>query len=132
MDRVKNLLSPLASGTINDTLVSLSETQGPSRVTEKCQRTHVLSSQKLVVIGGTMETARRASVSAWNGFVDCNTISLLAFSHETRSAVKSQNSVLPDRALLSGGLSGKCGSPADVRAGHPKLNWCWLISLPTV
>ncbi|KAF7370924.1 Mitochondrial chaperone bcs1 [Mycena sanguinolenta] len=25
---------------------------------------------KLVVIGGTMETARRASVSAWNGFVD--------------------------------------------------------------
>ncbi|KAF9647688.1 P-loop containing nucleoside triphosphate hydrolase protein [Thelephora ganbajun] len=45
MDKVKNLLSPLASGTINDTL-------------------------KLVVIGGTMETARRASVSAWNGFVD--------------------------------------------------------------
>lgn len=27
--------------------------------------------QKLVVIGGTVETARRASVSAWNGFVDC-------------------------------------------------------------
>ncbi|KAF9785436.1 P-loop containing nucleoside triphosphate hydrolase protein [Thelephora terrestris] len=45
MDKVKNLLSPLASGTINDTL-------------------------KLVVIGGTMETARRASASAWSGFVD--------------------------------------------------------------
>lgn len=29
------------------------------------------SPQKLVVIGGTVETARRASVSAWNGFVDC-------------------------------------------------------------
>lgn len=28
-------------------------------------------SQKLVVIGGTVETARRASISAWNGFVDC-------------------------------------------------------------
>lgn len=27
--------------------------------------------QKLVVIGGTVETARRASMSAWNGFVDC-------------------------------------------------------------
>ncbi|KAI0049157.1 hypothetical protein FA95DRAFT_951366 [Auriscalpium vulgare] len=26
--------------------------------------------QKLVVIGGTVETARRASVSSWNGFVD--------------------------------------------------------------
>src|ERR1700679_2883197 len=29
-------------------------------------------SQKLVVIGGTVETARRASISAWNGFVDCS------------------------------------------------------------
>ncbi|KAF9777253.1 P-loop containing nucleoside triphosphate hydrolase protein [Thelephora terrestris] len=43
MDKVKNLLSPLASGTINDTL-------------------------KLVVIGGTMETARRASASAGAAF----------------------------------------------------------------
>lgn len=25
---------------------------------------------KLVVLGGTVETARRASMSAWNGFVD--------------------------------------------------------------
>ncbi|KAH8806670.1 P-loop containing nucleoside triphosphate hydrolase protein [Flagelloscypha sp. PMI_526] len=50
MDALKNMLSPLAplamnSGGIQDTL-------------------------KLVVLGGTVETARRASVSAWNGFVD--------------------------------------------------------------
>ncbi|KAF9004477.1 P-loop containing nucleoside triphosphate hydrolase protein [Hymenopellis radicata] len=47
MDTFKSLLSPLAmnTGAIQDTL-------------------------KLVVIGGTVETARRASVSAWNGFVD--------------------------------------------------------------
>jgi len=30
--------------------------------------------QKLVVIGGTVETARRASMSAWNGFVDCENV----------------------------------------------------------
>ncbi|OBZ73947.1 putative mitochondrial chaperone BCS1-B [Grifola frondosa] len=47
MDALRNLLSPLttSTGAIQDTL-------------------------KLVVIGGTVETARRASVSAWNGFVD--------------------------------------------------------------
>lgn len=47
MDTIKNILSPFAvgSGAIQDTL-------------------------KLVVIGGTVETARRASVTAWNGFVD--------------------------------------------------------------
>ncbi|KAG6836692.1 hypothetical protein H0H93_004803 [Arthromyces matolae] len=47
MDALKNMLSPLGmnTGAIQDTL-------------------------KLVVIGGTVETARRASVSAWNGFID--------------------------------------------------------------
>lgn len=47
MDALKSILSPLGMNTnaIQDTL-------------------------KLVVIGGTVETARRASVSAWNGFVD--------------------------------------------------------------
>ncbi|KJA22832.1 hypothetical protein HYPSUDRAFT_87183 [Hypholoma sublateritium FD-334 SS-4] len=47
MDAIKSMLSPLgmSTGAIQDTL-------------------------KLVVIGGTVETARRASVSAWNGFVD--------------------------------------------------------------
>ncbi|KAG7443986.1 P-loop containing nucleoside triphosphate hydrolase protein [Guyanagaster necrorhizus] len=47
MDTIKSILSPLGmnTGAIQDTL-------------------------KLVVIGGTVETARRASVSAWNGFVD--------------------------------------------------------------
>ncbi|KAI0791922.1 P-loop containing nucleoside triphosphate hydrolase protein [Abortiporus biennis] len=47
MDALKSLLSPLTGtgGPLQDTL-------------------------KLVVIGGTVETARRASLSAWNGFVD--------------------------------------------------------------
>ncbi|KII86040.1 hypothetical protein PLICRDRAFT_307259 [Plicaturopsis crispa FD-325 SS-3] len=47
MDSLRNMLSPLGmnTGALQDTL-------------------------KLVVIGGTVETARRASVSAWNGFVD--------------------------------------------------------------
>ncbi|GLB41535.1 putative AAA ATPase family protein [Lyophyllum shimeji] len=47
MDTLKNILSPLGmnTGALQDTL-------------------------KLVVIGGTVETARRVSVSAWNGFVD--------------------------------------------------------------
>ncbi|KIK99120.1 hypothetical protein PAXRUDRAFT_30706 [Paxillus rubicundulus Ve08.2h10] len=47
MDTLKNMLSPLGMNTsaIQDTL-------------------------KLVVIGGTVETARRASISAWNGFID--------------------------------------------------------------
>ncbi|KAI0297469.1 P-loop containing nucleoside triphosphate hydrolase protein [Multifurca ochricompacta] len=48
MEAVKGFLAPLGLNTssIQDTL-------------------------KLVVIGGTVETARRASISAWNGFVDC-------------------------------------------------------------
>ncbi|KAI0258653.1 P-loop containing nucleoside triphosphate hydrolase protein [Gloeopeniophorella convolvens] len=47
MDAFKGLLAPLGlnTGSIQDTL-------------------------KLVVVGGTIETARRASLSAWNGFVD--------------------------------------------------------------
>ncbi|KAJ3743704.1 P-loop containing nucleoside triphosphate hydrolase protein [Lentinula detonsa] len=47
MNALKNVLSPLSmnTGAIHDTL-------------------------KLVVIGGTVETARRASMSAWNGFID--------------------------------------------------------------
>ncbi|KAJ7460705.1 P-loop containing nucleoside triphosphate hydrolase protein [Mycena latifolia] len=47
MNVLSSMLSPLgmSTGAIQDTL-------------------------KLVVIGGTVETARRASVSAWNGFVD--------------------------------------------------------------
>lgn len=47
MDALKGLLSPLgmSTGAVQDTL-------------------------KLVVIGGTVETARRASMSAWNGFID--------------------------------------------------------------
>ncbi|PFH50949.1 hypothetical protein AMATHDRAFT_85429 [Amanita thiersii Skay4041] len=50
MDAIKSILSPwgMGAGAVHDTLVG----------------------RKLVVIGGTVETARRMSVSAWNGFVD--------------------------------------------------------------
>ncbi|KAL1938219.1 hypothetical protein VTO73DRAFT_11863 [Trametes versicolor] len=48
MQAIKNLLSPLASSNSNP----------------------IQDTLKLVVIGGTVETARRASVSAWNGFID--------------------------------------------------------------
>ncbi|PCH36454.1 nucleoside triphosphate hydrolase protein [Wolfiporia cocos MD-104 SS10] len=48
MNTIKNLLSPLTATNNNPLQDTL----------------------KLVVIGGTMETARRASVSAWNGFID--------------------------------------------------------------
>ncbi|KAI0765613.1 hypothetical protein BD413DRAFT_163032 [Trametes elegans] len=67
MQTIKNLLSPLAgnSNPIQDTLVSLLARNVHSR------RTLTVPDQKLVVIGGTVETARRASVSAWNGFIDC-------------------------------------------------------------
>lgn len=68
MDAIKSLLSPLTMGTgaIQDTLVS----SYPTNVYLSSSH-HYPSPQKLVVIGGTVETARRASMSAWNGFVDC-------------------------------------------------------------
>ncbi|KAF8270707.1 P-loop containing nucleoside triphosphate hydrolase protein [Lactarius quietus] len=58
MEAVKGFLAPLGLNTnsIQDTL-------------------------KLVVIGGTVETARRASISAWNGFVDSFYLTA-HFSHE--------------------------------------------------
>lgn len=64
MDALKSLLSPLTSSTgpIQDTLVMLIAIFYFLDLTLY---------QKLVVIGGTVETARRASVSAWNGFIDC-------------------------------------------------------------
>jgi chaperone BCS1 len=65
MDTFKSLLSPfgVSSGSLNDTLVGLSSYPPPPPL--------IIVPQKLVVIGGTVETARRASMSAWNGFVDC-------------------------------------------------------------
>ena len=69
MEAVKGFLTPLGLNTnsIQDTLVCLFRSFPVLKV-------KVLSyvSQKLVVIGGTVETARRASISAWNGFVDCS------------------------------------------------------------
>ncbi|KZP28643.1 P-loop containing nucleoside triphosphate hydrolase protein [Athelia psychrophila] len=59
MDMFKSVLSPFGvnSGGIQDTL-------------------------KLVVIGGTVETARRASVSVWNGFVDSFFLTAHFSSHD--------------------------------------------------
>lgn len=71
MQAIKNLLSPLASSDSNpiqDTLVCGAPI---------CAWSTVLTAnfvQKLVVIGGTVETARRASISAWNGFIDCENV----------------------------------------------------------
>ena len=66
MDTLRNLLSPLTmgTGTIQDTMV------GPS-IRQNLVLVHLFLGQKLVVIGGTVETARRVSISAWNGFIDC-------------------------------------------------------------
>ncbi|KAI0070707.1 P-loop containing nucleoside triphosphate hydrolase protein [Panus rudis PR-1116 ss-1] len=49
MDTLKSLLSPL---------------------TGSSQTNPIQDTLKLVVLGGTVETARRVSVSAWNGFID--------------------------------------------------------------
>ena len=69
MQAIKSLLSPLTgnSNPIQDTLVSYSYSPPFARAETRVAR----RLQKLVVIGGTVETARRASVSAWNGFIDC-------------------------------------------------------------
>jgi chaperone BCS1 len=68
MEAVKGFLAPLGLNTssIQDTLVCILRSF-PTLV-----KVFSCISQKLVVIGGTVETARRASISAWNGFVDCS------------------------------------------------------------
>jgi chaperone BCS1 len=75
MDTLKNMLSPLGmnTGAIQDTLVC------PQIYYVFICLTHPLL-QKLVVIGGTVETARRASVSAWNGFVDCEPLVICCYT----------------------------------------------------
>lgn len=47
MDALRSLVSPLVNGS------------------------SVVDGMKLVVLGGTVETARRVSSSAWNHFVNC-------------------------------------------------------------
>lgn len=71
METVKSFLSPFGnvSASMQDTLVS-HPTPSPLYATHAKSGAY-FPKQKLVVIGGTVETARRASVSAWNGFVDC-------------------------------------------------------------
>jgi chaperone BCS1 len=69
MDAIKGSLGPLHLDTssILDTLVRMFRSS-PGKWSEGLS----YFSQKLVAIGGTIETARRASAFAWNGFVDCS------------------------------------------------------------
>jgi chaperone BCS1 len=69
MDALKSMLSPLGVGSANaiqDTLVRLRASFRKRKYTDIR-----FSLQKLVVIGGTVETARRASAGAWHTFLDC-------------------------------------------------------------
>jgi hypothetical protein len=57
-------------GALSDTMVRW------NTVKAQCSSslTHLVtlgSLQKLVVIGGTVETARRVASSSWNSFIDC-------------------------------------------------------------
>jgi chaperone BCS1 len=66
MEAIKGILAPLASNTksIQDTLVCI---LGSSAMDDDLSQ-----AQKLLVVGGAVEMARRASISAWDGFVDCS------------------------------------------------------------
>ena len=83
MDALKSIIFSRPS--LHDTLVSLAHPHSAHHPDD--------SFQKLVVIGGTVETARRVSVSAWNGFVDCMLNDICSF----RSDVVA--SLLPDRTF---------------------------------
>ena len=74
-----------------------------------------------------METARRASASAWNGFMDCKYIYSLPFLHNTRSATNPENSLFPNCTLLPGGLPGELPSKT-VRVNCPRLTGPWFLS----
>src|SRR5712691_1044188 len=67
MATVKDLLATLSlyANSIQDTLVCISGFYfAPGQYYDRI-------SQKLIVIGSIVETARRALISAWTGFVDC-------------------------------------------------------------
>ena len=66
MEVIKDVLAPLASNTksIKDTLVCI---LGSSAMGDDLSQ-----AQKFLVVGGAVEMARRASISAWDGFVDCS------------------------------------------------------------
>jgi chaperone BCS1 len=66
MEAAKGILAPLRFDTesIQDTLVCIF---GSSATADNLRY-----AQKLIVVGGTVGTALRASISAWNGFVDCS------------------------------------------------------------
>lgn len=66
MEAIKGFLAPLASNTksIQDTLVCIF---GFFAMGDDLSQ-----AQKLLVVGGAVEMARRASISAWDGFLDCS------------------------------------------------------------
>jgi len=66
MEVVKDFLAPLTLNTksMQDTLVCIF---GSSATGDDLSQ-----AQKLLVAGGTVEMARRASISVWDGFVDCS------------------------------------------------------------
>lgn len=120
MDKVKNLLSPLASGTINDTLVSSQSPEPLRKVTEECQRNHFTSSRNSSSLAARWKPpAERPSLP---GTVLWIVIPFLFSASSTTHAQQRipQNSLLPDRALFPGGLSGKGFS--EVAHGRPKSN----------
>ena len=79
MELVKNIFSSglgMGTGAISDTVVRSFNT-----LFRLHAETHFLS-QKLVVIGGTVETARRVASSSWNSFVDCMPYPFAAVSNK--------------------------------------------------
>jgi chaperone BCS1 len=82
MDTLKSLVQPLVTGYGSSSLVD---------------------GMKLVVLGGTVETARRVSSSAWSHFVNCGFF-LVVTSVELLIYV-SFESILPYSSLQRGGCS---------------------------
>lgn len=119
MDKVKNLLSPLASGTMGDTLVSPKKVPTLAKV---CQLIGFISLRNLSLLVERWKPP--AEPPSPPGTVSWTVIQFPScFAHTTHAQREiPPNSFLPYCALLSGGLSGKWFSTV-VYVGHPKLNW---------
>ena len=128
MDKVKHLLSPLASGTINDTLVSLQNPRPLSRITGECQRDHFIpsrNSSSLVVRWKPL--AGRPSLPGTALWTVTPSLSFFSSAHMLSGGFP-QNSFLPYRALFPGGLPCKY-LPAIEHKSHPELRWGSLRSM---
>ena len=68
----------------------------------------IVDTMKLVVLGGTVETARRVSSSAWTSFVNCESPSC----HSTHAEARQRSSSQPTSAKRTIPLTSSCsGSP---------------------